>query len=106
MCHRGFFALDSLLPTSCGRVLSNFIVPLKVLQLKVILFKVNGKEAHPDNWHLKPVVKSSSGGKANLLTLFRTPNMAKKTLILYFSWFTNSFVYYGLTLNSGNLVWI
>ena len=75
-----------------------------MLQLKLILFKVNGKEAHPDNWHLKPVVKSSSGGKANLLTLFRTPNMAKKTLILYFNWFTNSFVYYGLTLNSGNLV--
>ena len=54
---------------------------------------------------MKPVVKSSSGGgKANLLTLFRTPNMAKKTLILYFNWFANSFVYYGLTLNSGNLV--
>ena len=51
------------------------------------------------------MVKSSSGGgKANLLTLFRTPNMAKKTLILYFNWFANSFVYYGLTLNSGNLV--
>jgi hypothetical protein len=29
--------------------------------------------------------------------------MAIKTLILYFNWFANSFVYYGLTLNSGNL---
>ena len=65
-------------------------------------FKVNGKAAHPDDWHLKPVTKSSDQ-KANLLTLFKTPNMAKKTLILYFNWFANSFVYYGLTLNSGNL---
>lgn len=66
-------------------------------------FKVNGKPAHPDDWHLKPLVKSSNAKAANLLTLFRTPNMAKKTLILYFNWFANSFVYYGLTLNSGNL---
>ena len=38
-----------------------------------------------------------------MFDLFKHKNLAFKTLILYFNWFANSFVYYGLTLNSGNL---
>ena len=36
--------------------------------------------------------------------LFKTPNLRKKTLNVCLNWFANSIVYYGLSLNSGNLV--
>ena len=38
------------------------------------------------------------------LDLFKTPNLRKKTLNVCFGWFANSIVYYGLSLNTGNLV--
>lgn len=38
------------------------------------------------------------------LDLFRTPNLRRKTLNVCFNWFANSIAYYGLTLNTGNLV--
>ncbi|XP_017876340.1 organic cation transporter protein [Ceratina calcarata] len=38
------------------------------------------------------------------LDLFRTPNLRKKTLNVCLNWFANSIVYYGLSLNAGNLV--
>ena len=41
--------------------------------------------------------------KGGLLNLFTSRHLVVKTLVLYFNWFANSFVYYGLTLNSGNL---
>ncbi|XP_077977753.1 organic cation transporter protein-like [Glandiceps talaboti] len=41
--------------------------------------------------------------KASFLDLFRLPNMRKKTLNIFFNWFTNSLVYYGLSLNTSNL---
>ena len=34
--------------------------------------------------------------------LFKTPNLRKKTLIIYYMWFSTSMVYYGLTLNSNS----
>ncbi|XP_003706502.1 organic cation transporter protein [Megachile rotundata] len=36
--------------------------------------------------------------------LLKTPNLRKKTLNVCLNWFANSIVYYGLSLNSGNLV--
>ncbi|CAL7935731.1 unnamed protein product [Xylocopa violacea] len=36
--------------------------------------------------------------------LFKTPNLRKKTLNVCLNWFANSLVYYGLSLNAGNLV--
>ena len=61
----------------------------------------------PDDFVLRPVSSSEggrgAGGGGNLLELFRSRHMAAKTLILYVNWFANSFVYYGLTLNTGSL---
>ena len=39
-------------------------------------------------------------GFLGFLELFKTPNLRKKTLIIYYMWFATSMVYYGLTLNS------
>jgi len=41
---------------------------------------------------------------ANLFDLFRTPHLRKCTLIMYYLWFTNNLVYYGLTFNLGKLI--
>lgn len=38
------------------------------------------------------------------LDLLKTPNLRKKTLNVCLNWFANSIVYYGLSLNMGNLV--
>jgi hypothetical protein len=45
-----------------------------------------------------------SKSKANILDLFKTQNMLKKTLIQMFTWFTASFVYFGLSINSDTLI--
>ena len=37
--------------------------------------------------------------RENLLILFKTPILLKRTLILWFNWFTVSFIIYGLNLN-------
>ena len=58
----------------------------------------------PPNWRLKQVQDDSSGKKkATVFDLLSRKHMALKTLIMYLNWFTNSFVYYGLSLNSGSL---
>merc|ERR1712013_678011 len=36
--------------------------------------------------------------------LFTNSALRRSTLVMYYLWFTNSFVYYGLTLNSGSLL--
>ncbi|RWS23966.1 organic cation transporter protein-like protein, partial [Leptotrombidium deliense] len=41
--------------------------------------------------------------KATLKDLWIRPNIRKKTFILYFTWFVNSFVYYGISLNTNAL---
>nr|XP_002739655.2 PREDICTED: organic cation transporter protein-like [Saccoglossus kowalevskii] len=41
--------------------------------------------------------------KGNALDLFRMPNMRKKSLNIFYNWFTISMVYYGLSLNTSNL---
>ena len=38
------------------------------------------------------------------MDLFRTPNIRRSTLIMYYLWFTTNLVYYGLTLNTGKLL--
>lgn len=41
--------------------------------------------------------------KASLLDLWKSSKMRRKTIFLYFTWFVNTFVYYGLSLNTNNL---
>lgn len=67
---------------------------------------VKNKMPLPEAWKLKAIVNNveeMNEKKGNLLDLFKTKHLFVKTIILYFNWFANSFVYYGLTLNSGNL---
>lgn len=65
--------------------------------------KENGKPL-PDTWHLKHLSdKKDEEAKGNVFMLFMHKHMAMKTLIFYFNWFANSFVYYGLTLNTGSI---
>eukprot|EP00092_Neocalanus_flemingeri_P003804 GFUD01004097.1.p1 GENE.GFUD01004097.1~~GFUD01004097.1.p1 ORF type:complete len:559 (-),score=90.28 GFUD01004097.1:300-1976(-) len=45
-----------------------------------------------------------SESSSNVLDLFKKPGLRRSTLIMYYLFFTNSFVYYGLTLNSGSLI--
>jgi len=63
--------------------------------------RVNGRELDPDFClTVKEKSESSSGG---FLTLFRYPNLCRKTLICYYLWFSTALIYYGLTLNSNSL---
>ncbi|CAD7084046.1 unnamed protein product [Hermetia illucens] len=41
--------------------------------------------------------------EATVFDLFRYPNLRKKSLIIFFGWFTNSATYYGLSWNTSNL---
>lgn len=83
----------------------------KVEEAKVILEKAakrNGR-TWPKDFHLVSTSKAhlevdTDEPKASVIDLFRTPNLRKNTLIQYFNWFTASFVYYGLTFDSGTIV--
>jgi len=58
----------------------------------------------PASWRLKPIKQENAGeGFSNVLNLFKKPTMRTKTLILYYEFFVNSFAYYGLTMNIGDL---
>ncbi|XP_047499824.1 organic cation transporter protein-like isoform X2 [Penaeus chinensis] len=80
----------------------------RAAEAKVILekaAKVNKKEVSEEMIlqvvELPKTMKDS--GKGNFLDLFRYPNLRRKTLNIFFNWFVNSGVYYGLSLNTGNL---
>lgn len=47
--------------------------------------------------------KYTDDNRIGTLSLFRTPNLLKRTLIICGCWFANSVVYFGLTLSSGKL---
>eukprot|EP00090_Calanus_glacialis_P008106 TRINITY_DN16442_c0_g1_i2.p1 TRINITY_DN16442_c0_g1~~TRINITY_DN16442_c0_g1_i2.p1 ORF type:complete len:553 (-),score=119.37 TRINITY_DN16442_c0_g1_i2:26-1684(-) len=67
--------------------------------------QMNGNSMAMVNSETKPSKEVKNGGtSATLLDLFKTPCIRRSTLIMYYLWFTNSFVYYGLTLNSGSLI--
>ena len=58
----------------------------------------------PQHFKLSPVQRREDTGKRKtFLDLFRSPNLRTKTLILYYQWFVNSFAYYGLSLNMGQV---
>ncbi|XP_034238416.1 organic cation transporter protein [Thrips palmi] len=47
--------------------------------------------------------KSEETSSPSVLDLFRYPNLRKKSLNIFFSWFVNSATYYGLSWNTSNL---
>jgi len=65
--------------------------------------KMNDKELQIAK---EPIVAERNGdaSSSTLLDLFKTSGLRKATIIMYYLFFTNSFVYYGLTLNSGKLI--
>ncbi|KAH8312750.1 hypothetical protein KR044_012635 [Drosophila immigrans] len=46
---------------------------------------------------------AASQPSASVLDLLRYPNLRRKTLLIFFDWFVNSGVYYGLSWNTNNL---
>ncbi|KAH8306182.1 hypothetical protein KR018_003604, partial [Drosophila ironensis] len=46
---------------------------------------------------------TASQPAATVLDLLRYPNLRRKTLLIFFDWFVNSGVYYGLSWNTNNL---
>lgn len=70
--------------------------------------KINGSDVQVDAAKLisksKARYEIEEERSHGALDLFRTPNLRKKTLNVCFNWFANSIAYYGLTLNTGNLV--
>ncbi|XP_034488023.1 organic cation transporter protein [Drosophila innubila] len=46
---------------------------------------------------------ASSEPSASVFDLLRFPNLRRKTLLIFFDWFVNSGVYYGLSWNTNNL---
>ncbi|XP_032687664.1 organic cation transporter protein isoform X2 [Odontomachus brunneus] len=71
--------------------------------------KVNGSDVKMDAAKLVGRARAQQETKTDksshgTLDLFRTPNLRKKSLIVCLNWFANSIVYYGLSLNMGNLV--
>ncbi|XP_070567620.1 organic cation transporter protein-like [Ptychodera flava] len=51
----------------------------------------------------KEVEVEVEADRGSFVDLFRLPNMRAKSFNIFYNWFTNSFVYYGLSLNTSNL---
>ncbi|KAK3878474.1 hypothetical protein Pcinc_016892 [Petrolisthes cinctipes] len=84
------------------------IAKVRTEEARVILekaAKVNKKEVSEQVMQEALEVKDGKKeeAKGNFLDLFRYPNLRSNTLNLFFNWFVNSGVYYGLSLNTGNL---
>ena len=103
----GLMLLPSLIPESPKWLLAN----KKHEQTEKILRtaeKVNTKRGKEEtmmkNLNKTDVVKDVASGSSSVLDLFRHASLARCTLIMYYLWFTNNLVYYGLTFNAGKLI--
>uniref|UniRef100_A0AAV2K3Z2 Major facilitator superfamily (MFS) profile domain-containing protein n=1 Tax=Knipowitschia caucasica TaxID=637954 RepID=A0AAV2K3Z2_KNICA len=65
--------------------------------------QVNGRVLSPTLQVEKCEVKGGSQRRHTVLDLVRTPNMRKQALILFYIWFVNVLVYYGLSLGVSRL---
>ncbi|KAG8297111.1 hypothetical protein J6590_041419 [Homalodisca vitripennis] len=68
--------------------------------------KLNGGEPIDKAHYISRGKASSASAEEqnySLLDMFRTPKLRLKSLNMCLSWFANSLVYYGLSLNTGNL---
>nr|CAB3266150.1 organic cation transporter protein-like [Phallusia mammillata] len=77
-----------------------------------IYAKLNGVKLTDEDWNearkageekLNELSQLESGKKYSFLDLFKTPGIRLTTFKVMFSWFVNSFVYYGISLNAGSL---
>ncbi|XP_033625385.1 organic cation transporter protein-like isoform X1 [Asterias rubens] len=102
-----FFAFFFFLPESPRWLISKkkFKQAEKIIKS---IAKVN-KKSVPENMFVEEDTIQEKETN-NILTrqptqidLFRTPNMRKKTLNIFFNWFVNSLVYYGLSLSTSDL---
>ncbi|XP_066300352.1 organic cation transporter protein-like [Branchiostoma lanceolatum] len=67
--------------------------------------KVNGVTL-PDEVFTTKTIEDNEPKDARthtIIDLVRTPNMAKKSLLIFFNWLVITLVYYGLSLNTSNL---
>ncbi|RWS23709.1 organic cation transporter protein-like protein [Leptotrombidium deliense] len=53
--------------------------------------------------YVKREERAKESNKQSLLDMWKVGKLLKYSIVLYFSWFINSFVYYGLSLNVGDL---
>ncbi|KAJ8959922.1 hypothetical protein NQ314_006124 [Rhamnusium bicolor] len=66
--------------------------------------RANGRELPPNiDKQLMPDSSEEPTEDVNVLDLFKTQQMRKKTLCLFLIWFSVYLVYYGLVLNLGNI---
>ncbi|XP_078580614.1 organic cation transporter protein-like isoform X4 [Branchiostoma floridae x Branchiostoma japonicum] len=65
-------------------------LPDEVFTTKKVEVKVENNEPKDERTH-------------TIIDLVRTPNMAKKSVLIFFNWLVITLVYYGLSLNTSNL---
>ncbi|XP_071750279.1 organic cation transporter protein [Lepeophtheirus salmonis] len=96
-----------VLPESPRWLISvNRVEEAEVTIRRIVQF--NTKKPLPDDWKYNSTdsahkEKSNTSSGKCLSAAFRSKSLILKALILFFNWFTNSFVYYGLTLNTSSL---
>ena len=73
----------------------------KATEIVVKIARANGK-ALPNHFALASPRETVKKNNLRFFDPFKTLNLRKNTLLLYYVWFTNFFVYYSLTLNSNN----
>lgn len=49
------------------------------------------------------IISSSTKSTTTVFDLFKTPRLRRSTLILFYNWLVNSFIYFGLSYNTGDL---
>ncbi|XP_078580901.1 organic cation transporter protein-like [Branchiostoma floridae x Branchiostoma japonicum] len=67
-----------------------------------LMAKRNGKTL-PSDIRLENKTQTMVRGQHSALDLVRTPNMMKKSLLIFFNWFAVTIMYYGLSLSTGDL---